>query len=203
MNIEIDRYPILIVKDGDAFIAIPTDLMRCMAVGKTPEEALHDLKPAMLEWLDEAKERGIDIPAPGSVSLNAPISFLNGIVEEGFKFKESSLKLEDIFTELYRAIKELVYSQELIRLHFAVLIRKLKPLLKNNKDKTNLDYGDYLMYLQNHKNKKALCDLNSYLCKRLKGFKNVKEELDSLDPPTIVNRLDINRKRKESQKNPD
>lgn len=76
----INKYPFIVVKNDDDYIALSTDLIGCLADGKTPEEAMHNLKPAMLEWLDEAKERRISIPAPRSVSLNASIALLNNVL---------------------------------------------------------------------------------------------------------------------------
>jgi predicted RNase H-like HicB family nuclease len=63
------RYPIVISAasddDGGGFVAFAPDLEGCIADGDTPEAALADLQSAILEWIDEAKRLGREVPVPG------------------------------------------------------------------------------------------------------------------------------------------
>ncbi len=58
-------YSILIEPaEGGGFIALVPDLPGCMSDGETEEEALHSVKDAIAEWIDEAKRLGRQIPPP-------------------------------------------------------------------------------------------------------------------------------------------
>jgi predicted RNase H-like HicB family nuclease len=65
-------YPIAIVKlsdeDGGGYAAYVPDLYGCMSDGDTEEEALHNVKDAILEWCDEAVRLGREIPEPFSLA---------------------------------------------------------------------------------------------------------------------------------------
>lgn len=50
-------------EDG-GFIADIPDLDACSAFGKTPEEALREVKRAKAAWIEAAKEAGKPIPPP-------------------------------------------------------------------------------------------------------------------------------------------
>lgn len=64
------EYPIVIAplpeEDGGGFVGMAPDLVGCISDGETPEEAFANTLQAISEWLDTAKNRGMDIPAPGS-----------------------------------------------------------------------------------------------------------------------------------------
>lgn len=68
-------YPIIISRlsddEGGGYMGHAPDLMGCMGDGDTPEAALADTQSAVLEWLDLAQARGLDIPAPHSKSMAA------------------------------------------------------------------------------------------------------------------------------------
>jgi antitoxin HicB len=68
-------YPVLVVRlsddDGGGFAAYAPDLYGCMSDGETPEEALTNLRMAILEWRDEMLRLGRDIPEPGSAARQA------------------------------------------------------------------------------------------------------------------------------------
>lgn len=53
-------------EDGPGYVAYVPDLMGCMAVGDTREEAVADIADAIVEWLDEARALKRNIPAPGA-----------------------------------------------------------------------------------------------------------------------------------------
>lgn len=63
-------YPILVVPlpedEGGGYAGIAPDLVGCISDGETPEEAVTNVRSAIEEWIDAARERGMDIPAPGS-----------------------------------------------------------------------------------------------------------------------------------------
>ena len=61
-------YPVLIeplaAEDGDGFLATVPDLPGCMSDGETPEEALANVRDAIVSWIDEARSLGRAIPKP-------------------------------------------------------------------------------------------------------------------------------------------
>jgi len=63
-------YPIVIVPlpedEGGGFLGYAPDLKGCMSDGATRIEAVQNTECAIEEWLDAARTRGMDIPAPGS-----------------------------------------------------------------------------------------------------------------------------------------
>ena len=65
------KYEIIIYwsKDDNAFIAEVPELPGCMAHGNTYEEALKNIKDAIILWLDTAKEFGDPIPKPKEEKL--------------------------------------------------------------------------------------------------------------------------------------
>ena len=60
------KYEIIIYwsNEDDAFIAEAPELSGCMAHGKTPDEALKNVKEAIQLWIDTANEFGNPIPEP-------------------------------------------------------------------------------------------------------------------------------------------
>jgi len=54
-------------EDGGGFIATITELPGCMSDGKTQEEALANVKDAMIAWLATAEKMGREIPQPRRV----------------------------------------------------------------------------------------------------------------------------------------
>ena len=65
------KYEIIIYwsKEDNAFIAEVPELPGCMAHGNTHEEALKNIKDAIILWLDTAKEFGDPIPKPKEEKL--------------------------------------------------------------------------------------------------------------------------------------
>lgn len=65
-------YPIVIVPlpqdEGGGFMAFAPDLRGCMSDGATREEAAKNIAGAILEWLDAARVRQMEIPAPNSAA---------------------------------------------------------------------------------------------------------------------------------------
>jgi predicted RNase H-like HicB family nuclease len=61
-------YPVLIeplsAEDGGGFMATAPDLPGCMSDGETPEEALANVRAAIQDWLDAARDLGREAPVP-------------------------------------------------------------------------------------------------------------------------------------------
>jgi predicted RNase H-like HicB family nuclease len=51
-------------EDGGGFLATVPDLPGCVSDGESPEEALHSVQDAILEWIDEARRLGHEVPKP-------------------------------------------------------------------------------------------------------------------------------------------
>ena len=60
------KYEIIIYwsSEDEAFIAEVPELPGCMAHGKTPEDALKNVKDAIQLWIDTAREFGDSVPEP-------------------------------------------------------------------------------------------------------------------------------------------
>ncbi len=61
-------YPVLIEPlsddDGGGFLATVPDLPGCMSAGETHEEALINVRDAIMCWMEAAEELGREIPPP-------------------------------------------------------------------------------------------------------------------------------------------
>jgi predicted RNase H-like HicB family nuclease len=61
-------YPLLVeplpVEDGGGFVAFVPDLPGCMSDGETPEEAVINVRDAIVCWMEAAEDQGHPIPAP-------------------------------------------------------------------------------------------------------------------------------------------
>jgi predicted RNase H-like HicB family nuclease len=51
-------------EDGGGFLATVPDLPGCRTDGETPEEALSNIRGAIAEWIEEAKDLGYEVPPP-------------------------------------------------------------------------------------------------------------------------------------------
>ena len=65
---EASNYPLLVeplsVEDGGGYVAIVPDLPGCMSDGETPEEAVINVRDAIVCWMEAAEDQGHPIPAP-------------------------------------------------------------------------------------------------------------------------------------------
>jgi len=61
-------YPIQIERlseaDGGGFVAFAIDLPGCMSDGESQEDAVKNLRDAIVEWIDQARALGRAIPEP-------------------------------------------------------------------------------------------------------------------------------------------
>ncbi len=70
--------------EGGGWLAEVPDLPGCMSDGETPEEAVHNVRDAIDEWIAAARDMGRDVPQPddrketieysGRLSLRLPRS---------------------------------------------------------------------------------------------------------------------------------
>jgi len=58
----------LTAEDGGGFLALVPDLPGCISDGETPEEALVNVRDAILTWIEAAGDMGPAVPPP-SVEL--------------------------------------------------------------------------------------------------------------------------------------
>ena len=63
-------YPVVVrplsEAEGGGFLATVPDLPGCMSDGETPEEAIVNVRDAILSWFEMAEEMKRPIPAPSS-----------------------------------------------------------------------------------------------------------------------------------------
>jgi antitoxin HicB len=68
MTVEATNYPLIIEplseEDGGGFVAIVPDLPGCMSDGETPEEAVSNVRDAILTWIEAARDLGHPVPPP-------------------------------------------------------------------------------------------------------------------------------------------
>lgn len=103
-------YPAVVVKlpeeDGGGFAAYALDLPGCMSDGQTDSEALHNLRLAIGEWLDEAKRLNRDIPAPGS-SAKAAAARRTEVMELLKSQTETMERQQGVINELSKELCDL------------------------------------------------------------------------------------------------
>jgi predicted RNase H-like HicB family nuclease len=62
------NYPLVVeplpLEEGGGFIAIVPDLPGCMSGGETPEEAVVNVRDAILCWIEAAEDLGHAVPPP-------------------------------------------------------------------------------------------------------------------------------------------
>ena len=66
MSAESLKYEVIIYwsRDDDAFVSEIPELPGCMADGKSPEEALANVKVIAQEWIETARDLGRPVPEP-------------------------------------------------------------------------------------------------------------------------------------------
>jgi antitoxin HicB len=104
------QYPIAIQKvdeeDGGGYLAWAVDLKGCLGDGNTPEEAVANLKGAIIEWLDEARRLERPIPVPGEVFARArkERQEIDGVIRKQDEFIKAQ---EEAFARLRAEITQL------------------------------------------------------------------------------------------------
>ena len=72
MNAAPSDYPVIVQplseEDGGGYAAIVPDLPGCMSDGETPEEAIVNVRDAIIAWMEAAVDVGHPVPPP-SVAL--------------------------------------------------------------------------------------------------------------------------------------
>jgi predicted RNase H-like HicB family nuclease len=84
------RYPVTLVPEEEGgYTAVVPDLPGCVTVGETPEEAMAMAEDARRLWIEDAYERGEDIPLPateraysGRLLLRMPRSLHRRLAED-------------------------------------------------------------------------------------------------------------------------
>jgi predicted RNase H-like HicB family nuclease len=96
-------YPVLLTwsEQDEAYIARVFDLPGCAADGKTPAEAIENVRLSIEEWIETAKDMGFDVPAPQ-----------DDTVLEEFARKQNQEQLqrfqEAVQAEVQKAIEKLI-----------------------------------------------------------------------------------------------
>lgn len=68
MNAAPNDYPVIVQplseEDGGGYAAIVPDLPGCMSDGETPEEAIINVRDAIIAWMEAAEDVGHPVPPP-------------------------------------------------------------------------------------------------------------------------------------------
>ena len=63
-------YPVIVQplapEDGGGYLATVPDLPGCMSDGETPEEAIINVRDAILAWMEAADDMGHPVPPPSA-----------------------------------------------------------------------------------------------------------------------------------------
>jgi antitoxin HicB len=128
------KYPILIKilsdEDGGGYLAYALDLHGCLGDGGTPEEAIVNLKDAILEWIDEARRLNRPIPVPGEVLENAH--------KERVRIHGIILKQQKLISQQQQLINQQTKTVNRVKDE----IEELRGQISELADKPDLDYSD-------------------------------------------------------------
>ena len=119
---EAAQYPVFVEplpdEDGGGFLAKAIDLPGCIGDGATPEAAVKDVRKAIIEWIDEYRKIGRDVPRPGSLAVafraqwSKEMQTIKECVERLRDAEKSFDSLEDRIAALERNIEYLVDETE-------------------------------------------------------------------------------------------
>lgn len=104
------QYPVAVHKvseeDGGGYLALAVDLKGCLGDGNTPEEAIANLKDAIIEWIDEARRLERTIPVPGEAIARArkEKQEIEGVIRKQDEFIKAQ---EEAFARLREEIAQL------------------------------------------------------------------------------------------------
>jgi predicted RNase H-like HicB family nuclease len=135
MSINPNLYAIIVrplsEEDGGGFLAFVPDLPHCLGDGATPEEAVADVRSAMIEWAAHTVEIGRDVPLPGTA------------VEVARQHHEQLLKIIDDQRELLnvqaREIGEAKESVEQLGTKIADVSRRVSALRDRQETPSDAD----------------------------------------------------------------
>ncbi len=75
MTVSSADYPVIVQplspEDGGGYAAIVPDLPGCMSDGETPEEAIINVRDAILAWIEAAEDLGHPVPPPSPALMLA------------------------------------------------------------------------------------------------------------------------------------
>jgi predicted RNase H-like HicB family nuclease len=99
------EYAIQIVwsEEDNAYIAMPAELMGCMADGSTPEEALANVRIVIQEWIETAKEEGRGIPQPLTVEEFARVQNQSNDLLQKYVQNEVQKAVSAVLSELAKS----------------------------------------------------------------------------------------------------
>lgn len=115
---EIDHYAIIVMplsdEDGGGFVARVPDLAGCIGDGETPEEAVADVRRAMVEWIDEYQKIGRDVPKAGSRGeevrqrREAELAMLSGLIEQLHNAKALYNSIDDRIAVIEAKVRDIM-----------------------------------------------------------------------------------------------
>ena len=115
---EIDHYAIIVIplseEDGGGFVARVPDLAGCMGDGETPEEAVADVRRAMVEWIDEYQKIGRDVSTAGSRGeevrqrREAELVMLSGLIEQLHNAKALYNSIDDRIAVIEAKVRDIM-----------------------------------------------------------------------------------------------
>ena len=97
-------------EEGGGFLAAYPDLPGCLSDGETREEALENAKDAFNAWMTVQRERGVEIPEPGSSAqaVRQKIDKLMSVIKTLADYNElAEGRIEDLEAQLEMAVKQL------------------------------------------------------------------------------------------------
>ncbi len=110
------EYPIVIFplteEEGGGFLGMAPDLLGCLSDGATQEQALANTRDAILEWIDEANERGLPVPQPFSAGERATeekerlIAHLKGVTSGVGEVETRLDSLEETIKDLSERVED-------------------------------------------------------------------------------------------------
>jgi antitoxin HicB len=128
------KYPtvikILSDEDGGGYLACALDLQGCIGDGSTPEEAIANLKDAILEWTDEARR------------LNRPIPVAGEAIENAHKNRKMIIEVIIKQQKLISQQQQLISQQTKTVNRVKEEIEELRQQILELSDKTDTDYSD-------------------------------------------------------------
>lgn len=112
------KYPVVVIplsdEEGGGYVAMAMDLRGCVSDGQTPEEAIDNVRFAIDEWIDHARELEREIPQPhsGMEAARKERNDLINAVREFARIAEQYTDIDQRLCDLEREIEELAARSE-------------------------------------------------------------------------------------------